>query len=66
MKALPCSTPPPRHTQVTEKFNLRSPCKVMRRDLRRGQATAVAARTDDRRGVSIDVSFGAPFPGKLL
>ncbi|KAG1665981.1 hypothetical protein FOA52_010079 [Chlamydomonas sp. UWO 241] len=52
--------------KVTEKYDLERPCKVMRRDLRSGHATADARWTGDRRGVALDVAFGAPFPGRLV
>jgi hypothetical protein len=49
--------------KVTENYDLTKACKVMRRDLRPGQATATAKALEDQRGVTLDVSFGAPFAG---
>lgn len=51
--------------KVTEQYDLTKPSKVMRRDLRSGQATAVANMLPDGSGIILDVSFGQPFPGKL-
>jgi hypothetical protein len=51
--------------KVTEAYDLTKPSKVMRRDLRSGQATAIADMLPDGSGIVLDVSFGLPFPGKL-
>ena len=50
--------------KVTEKYDLSKPCKVMRRDLRSGQASATAKFIADEQGVALDVQFGQPFPGE--
>ena len=49
--------------KVTEKYDLATPCKVMRRDLRSGQASATAKMLENKQGVALDVHFGQPFPG---
>ena len=51
--------------KVTENYDLTKPSKVMRRDLRSGQATATASMLSDGSGICLDVSFGQPFPGRL-
>ena len=49
--------------KVTEKYLIGGQTSVMRRDLRSGQAKAVARSLDCQQGVALDVDFGQPFPG---
>ena len=50
---------------MTESYEVGKQRKIMRRDLRSGKATATAHLLPDESGVRLDVSFGAPFPGRL-